>query len=69
MICSVEEKGVASPILKRETGTCLLMKKDTGTRTQKALIMPWAITNRVMPMPLKNPIKQKKIGVSIQSMA
>ena len=40
MICRLEENGVASPISKRETGTRLLMKKDTGTRTQKALIMP-----------------------------
>ena len=45
------------------------MKKDTGTRTQKALMIPWAMTKRVMPMPLKKPMKQKKIGVSIQSMA
>ena len=31
VICSTVEQGVASPIRNKETGSLLLMRKDTGT--------------------------------------
>ena len=52
---------------KRETGILLLISQETGTLTQNALIIPCAMTKRVFPRPLKNPMAQKKMGVSRQS--
>ncbi len=69
MICTVEDAGVASPMWNSDTGLCLLIKKETGIRTRNDPIMPCTMTNLVFPMPLKNPIKQKKTGVSRQSIA
>ena len=67
-ICSIDEKGVAMPIQNSDTGTRRLIRYETGTRTQNALTMPWAMTKRVRPRPLKKPMAQKNIGVSRQSM-
>ncbi len=53
----------------KETGSHLLMTKDTGTLTRKAPMIPCIITNLVYSIPLKNPIKQNKKHVSRQSMA
>ena len=69
MVCTREEAGVASPMWNRETGFWRLMIQETGTRTQKAPRIPWTMTNRVRPMPLKKPTQQKKIAVSMQSKA
>ena len=69
MICKKVEHGVARPIRKSETGTILLIIKDTGTRTANAPTIPCIITNLVLPIPLKNPIKQNKNAVNRQSMA
>ena len=69
MICRTVEHGVASPIWNKDTGSHLLIRNDTGTRTQKAPMMPWIITNLVYSMPLKNPMKQNRKHVSRQSIA
>ena len=68
-ICTTVEDGVASPIRNRETGTRPAMRKETGTRTQNAPTIPCVITKRVMPRPLKNPMKQKRKQVKRQSTA
>ena len=69
MICSIVEHGVASPMWNRDTGSHLLMAKDTGTLTRKAPMMPCIITNLVYSIPLKNPMKQNRKHISRQSMA
>ncbi len=40
IICTVVEAGVARPIWKSDTGTCLLIIHDIGSLTQNAPIMP-----------------------------
>ena len=40
IIWTTVEHGVASPILNNDTGSNLLIKKDTGTRTKNAPIIP-----------------------------
>ena len=51
VICTTVDEGVASPILKRVGFADRLMKKDTGTLTQKAPTKPWAMTKVVFPQP------------------
>jgi hypothetical protein len=63
------EHGVASPIWKSDTGSHLLIRNDTGTRTQNAPIIPCIMTNLVYSIPLKNPMKQNRKHVRRQSMA
>ena len=50
------------------TGRMWLNRMDRGTRTPKAPAMPWTMTNVVLEMPLKKPMKQNKNDVSRQSM-
>lgn len=45
------------------------MKYAIGIRMQKALKMPWIMTNFVLRNPLKKPMQQKKTGVRTQSIA
>lgn len=43
----MDEQGVASPTLNRDTGFSRLMKRDTGILTQNAPTIPWIMTNSV----------------------
>ena len=50
--CRIEENGVASPISNSVAPALRLINHDTGTLTQKAPMIPWIITNFVIPIPL-----------------
>lgn len=65
----MDEQGVASPTLNRDTGFSRLMKRDTGILTQNAPTIPWIMTNSVFWQPLKYPIIQNIMDTSRQSMA
>ena len=43
---------MARPIRNSDTGSLLLMRNETGTRTAKAPIIPSTITKDVYPIPL-----------------
>ena len=66
-ICRTLEHGVASPIAKSEPGKTLLIIYETGTRIRNAPATPCSITNLVISIPLKNPMKQNRKHVSRQS--
>ena len=68
-IWTVVEAGVARPRWNRELSAARLTSSATGSRTPRAPIIPWAMTNSVCPQPLKKPTKQNRKLVSRQSMA
>ena len=69
MICTVVDAGVASPRWNRELSADQLTSSATGSRTPRAPVIPWIMTNSVWPQPLKKPTKQNRKLVSRQSMA
>ena len=48
----MEDSGIASPIRNSDGAACLLIRYDTGTRTPNAPMMPYTMTNFVMPISL-----------------
>ena len=69
MICTKEAAGVARPIWNKVTPAWWLMKKATGILTPNAPMIPCSITKSVRLFPLKNPTKQNRNEVRMQSMA
>ena len=64
-----EAAGVARPIWNKVTPAWRLMKKATGILTPNAPMIPYSMTKSVRLFPLKNPTKQNRNEVRMQSMA
>ena len=53
MIPNIVDIGTAKPIRARDGLSPRLIRYDTGILTAKAEVIPWIITNIVLPQPLK----------------
>ena len=59
--------GVARPRSVRDGLGSRDIKRETGIRTKKAEVIPWIITGRLRPQPLKYPILLNNMQVRTQS--